>query len=86
MEKNMKKERLNVYNWVTLPYSRDCHSIVNQLYFNLKKVYDKYLYIKIFSQISDSFLEVELLDQRVWAFIFKILFKTYCPKCSSERV
>ena len=31
-----KKERLYVYNWVTLLYSRDWHSIVNQLYFNKK--------------------------------------------------
>ena len=32
-----KKECLYVYNWVTLLYSRDWHSIVNQLYINLKK-------------------------------------------------
>ena len=36
MEKNIKKECLYVYNWVTLLYSRDCHSIVNQLYFKNK--------------------------------------------------
>ena len=36
MEKNIKKERLYVYNWVTLLYSRDWHDIVNQLYFNKK--------------------------------------------------
>ena len=41
MEKNIKKECMYVYNWVTLLYSRDWHSIVNQLYFNLKKLKKK---------------------------------------------
>ena len=26
-----------IYDWVTLLYSRNCHNIVNQLYFNFKK-------------------------------------------------
>ena len=34
MEKNIKKEYLYVYNCVILPYSRDWHNTVNQLYFN----------------------------------------------------
>ena len=44
MEKNIKKECLYVYNWVTLLYSRDWHNIVNQLYFNKKffKEIDEY--------------------------------------------
>ena len=37
MEKNIIKEGLYVYNWVTLLYNRDWHNIVNQLYFNKKK-------------------------------------------------
>ena len=30
-----------MYNWVTLLYSRNCPNIVNQLYFNLKKLKNK---------------------------------------------
>ena len=38
MAKNIKKEGIeDVYNWVTILYSRDWHNIVNQLYFNKKK-------------------------------------------------
>ena len=33
-ERNIKK---NVYNWVTLLYSRDCHNIAIQLYSDQKK-------------------------------------------------
>ena len=46
MEKNNKKKCLHVCNWVTLPHSRDWHSIVNQLHFDKKK-FKK-------TQISDS--------------------------------
>ena len=37
--KEYKKECIYVYNWVTLPYSRNEYNIVNQLYFNLRKIY-----------------------------------------------
>ena len=37
MAQNIKKEGIDVYNWVTILYSRDWHNIVNQLYFNKKK-------------------------------------------------
>ena len=36
MEKNIKKECIYVFNWVTLLYSRNKHNTVNQLYFNKK--------------------------------------------------
>ena len=33
-----------MFDWVTLVYSRNCHIIVNQLYFNfLKKALNRYL-------------------------------------------
>ena len=35
MEKNLNKD-LN--HWIILPYTWNQHSIVNQLYFNLKKL------------------------------------------------
>ena len=39
MEKNFWKNIyiLNIYNWITLLYSRNLQNIVNQLYFNVKK-------------------------------------------------
>lgn len=51
MEKNIKKECIYVYKWVTLLYGRNEH-IVNQLYFNLKK-WDKKFQI-ILSYIGQS--------------------------------
>ena len=33
----LEKECVSMYNWVILPYSRDWHNIVNQLFLNLKK-------------------------------------------------
>ena len=32
-----------MYDWVTLPYSRNWHDIVNQLYFSVKKKIEKEL-------------------------------------------
>jgi len=37
MEKNIKEECIYVYNWITC-YIEDLPNIVNQLYFNLKKI------------------------------------------------
>ena len=34
-ETNIQKEHIYIYDWVTLLYSRNWHSIVNQLYINL---------------------------------------------------
>ena len=41
MEKNIKKEWVPMYNWITLLFSRDWHNIVNQLDFNQKKTKEK---------------------------------------------
>ena len=37
MEDNIKKECVNMYDWVTLLYPRNWHNTVRQLYFNKKK-------------------------------------------------
>ena len=37
MENIWEKECINMYDWVTVLYSRNWHNIVNLLYFNLKK-------------------------------------------------
>ena len=44
MEENIKN--VYIYNWVTLLYSRDFHTIVNQLYFQLKNKIKKILWQK----------------------------------------
>ena len=36
MEKNIKKECIHVYNWVTLLHDTHWHKIMNQLYFSKK--------------------------------------------------
>ena len=35
MEESIRKG-MYIYNWVTVPYSRTWHNIVNQVYFNVK--------------------------------------------------
>ena len=61
MEDNMRKIMCTymcvcVYNWVTLLYNRNWHNIVNQLYFNFKKV-------KKNKNDFHLFTEIDLLNQ-----------------------
>ena len=40
-----------MYDWVTLLYGRDWHNIVNQLYFNLKKIKNLYKYPRMYQDL-----------------------------------
>ena len=65
-KKAKKKECINIYDWVTLLYSRNGQKIVNQLY-TLKNQKNK----KFSFSMSPSCAAHELATNSMWLFTFK---------------
>ena len=58
-----------VYNWVTLPFSRDWHTIVNQLYFNFFKKSKRRSSGSVNAK-EKSILDTGTFVQKPWDFFF----------------